>query len=567
MRRDPADADANAMMAYVLSRQGRPAQAAFYGERALLRRPGDPNILNNLGSNMLALGDTARALQYYERALEADPQHVSALVGITDALLQEFRVVEALRRATEGLERLGDDPRLIANQTAALSHLGRAREAVRILREAIRRHPHDVTLAAALAWAMNYADGMDRQEHAQAHRRCAFLIEREFVPLPARPADDPHRRLRVGIMSCDLRYHAVAFFAEPFFRLGEGFETWTYFTGLPEGEATERFRRLADHWRDVPHLRPTALARQIREDRIDVLVDLAGLTQGHRLSVLCQKPAPVQVTAVGYPGTTGLTTMDWRLADRTTDPPELKPEQYGTERLWYLEPCCLAYRPMVEPADDPAEPANEMDRPVVFGSFNALAKVDDETIRMWARVLEATPGARLMIKALALKTNEAREDLRARLRAGGVDMARVEIRAPEPDSARHLAAYRGVDVALDTYPYNGTTTTCEALWMGVPTVTRAGDRTSSRMGASLLRTVGLEDLIAEDADQYVRIAAELARAAARRRALRTTLRRRLLDSPLGDVEGMGRRLGEALREMWRRACTGVPPPGPKPASL
>lgn len=291
----------------------------------------------------------------------------------------------------------------------------------------------------------------------------------------------------------------------------------------------------------------------IRLDGIDVLVDLSGHTVGNRLPVFARKPAPVQVTYLGYPNTTGLDAMDYRVTDALTDPPGWG-EHIHSEELIRLEEGFLCYQPLQSCPDIRGHAASESGEGVVFGSFNELLKVTADTVAAWCEILERVPGSRLTIKGTTLGDEGTRKRVLDRFSERGVDAARVHLVGRTPTLEEHLALYNDIDVALDTFPYNGTTTTCEALWMGVPVVTQFGRLHASRVGLSLLTQLGLDDLVTESAEAYVERAVALAGDEARRRALRGELRDRMRGSSLMDAERFTRKLEAAYRDMWSRAC-------------
>lgn len=296
------------------------------------------------------------------------------------------------------------------------------------------------------------------------------------------------------------------------------------------------------------------LAQTITEDRIDILIDLAGHTGG-RMPLFARKPAPVQAAWLGYPASTGLSAMDYRITDGNADPAGY--DELNSERLVRLPGSYFCYRPPNE-SPQPAPPPALERACITFGSFNNISKLSPSTIRLWSRVLREVPGSRLLLKAEALAEHSARRRILERFGDAGIDAARLDMRSWESNTAGHLAAYAGVDIALDTGPYNGATTTCEALWMGVPVVTLAGDRSESRMGASILSAAGCRDWIADGADEYVAIAGRLAAAPDALHALRAGMRERLRASPLLDGEGFTRGLETAYRRMWQEWCRTSP---------
>jgi len=305
--------------------------------------------------------------------------------------------------------------------------------------------------------------------------------------------------------------------------------------------------------REILHVPDERVADWIRQDQIDILVDLSGHTSGERLRVFARKPAPVQVTALGYPGTTGLTAMDWRLTDEWTDPPG-KHDRFYAEKLYRLSPSAWCYDP---PTDAPAVAERPGDAPIVFGSFNNHAKISATTLDLWAAILRENPSSRLLMKSGGLMEPLVVRETRRIFERLGIDPERLDLRGNTDKRQAHLQMYSEVDIALDTYPYNGTTTICEALWMGVPVVSLVGSDHLSRVGLSLLSNVGLGELAVASQEKYIRAALDLAGDRSGLAKLRSTLRQRMRASPLMDATGYARRVERAYRTMWHAWCDGV----------
>jgi protein O-GlcNAc transferase len=315
---------------------------------------------------------------------------------------------------------------------------------------------------------------------------------------------------------------------------------------------TGDLRRLADRWLVTVGLSDDELAERIRADGIDILVDLAGHTANNRLRLFARKPAPVQVTWLGYPNTTGLEAIDCRLVDAVTDPVG-EADAWASETLVRLEGGFLCYGALKD-APEPTVPRCLKTGTVTFGSFNNPAKLSAATLEIWAKLLSRLPHARLLLKGEPFADEATRALFLARLGERGVAAERVELVAWLPNATAHLAFYHQVDIALDPFPYNGTTTTCEALWMGVPVVTLRGDRHAGRVGASLLTQIGLTDLIANSVEEYLEIAVALARNPERLSDLRRVLRSRMAASPLCDGPAFARKMESAFRTMWQYWC-------------
>lgn len=551
----PGDAPGNSLASFVLLSLGEPDRALYYAERAAREAPRDARFRINVGNALAQLGRFTEAERVFREALALDPGLSEAGAGLSHALLTQRRWFDAREVARAALGYDPENAKLLGNYVACVGALGRPREAVRLLRGAVARASQDLDLLSTLANATSYAGALSPEEVFAAHRSFGEALER--LPAPAPPPfanpPDPDRRLRVGLLSPDLRAHAVAFFIEPAVeRLErERFEVVCYHASAAEDGVSARLRAKSDAWRAVARLSAGDLASLIRKDGVDVLIDLAGHTAGNRLVALQLRPAPVQATYLGYHNTTGMRAVDWRIVDSVTDPVGAEP--FSVERLRRLDPCFLCYRPPSGFGPPTPLPA-QRNGFVTVGAFNSISKLDDDVAALWARVLDAIPSARLVLMHNALLQPEARDEVRDRLVDAGADAARLEARAPTSGPAELFDAWDGIDFALDTFPFNGATTTCEGAYRGVPTVTMLGDRSASRVGASINRALGLDDLVADSPEHYVRIAAGLAADLPRLAAIRASLPARLASGPLGDEAAFARRFGEAIRAMWRDWC-------------
>jgi protein O-GlcNAc transferase len=363
---------------------------------------------------------------------------------------------------------------------------------------------------------------------------------------------DAERRLRVGFVSCDFNRHPVGWFALPLFeRLDRSrVEVFCYSTATrPADDVTAKLRAAADAWRDSGALTDYALAGLIRADAIDILVDLTGHVGVLRLGVFAQQAAPVQASWLGWLGSTGLTRIQYRLTDARADPPGAA-DRLHTETLVRVPHSLWCYRPVHAQAHATERPGARTGH-VTFGSFNHAPKISATARRLWAEILQRAPGARLLI--VGFPEGRARRDLLREFADAGVDASRLTV-LPRVSFGEYLRQFDAVDLALDSTPYGGGTTTFDALWMGVPVLTLGGERSAGRSSASILGALGLDEWVAATPDDYVRLALARAGDGARLAELRTTLRARLRDSPLMDEAGFARDMEAAYRAMWRTWC-------------
>src|SRR5439155_7589787 len=365
---------------------------------------------------------------------------------------------------------------------------------------------------------------------------------------------DPDRRLRIGLLSPDFRTHSVAYFLEPILAAHEraSFEFICYAELAHPDATSQRLQQQSEGWRSTAGVADAALAQQIRADAIDILIDLAGHTASTRIAVCAHQPAPVQMSYLGYPFSTGLETIDYRITDGYADPPGSS-EQFYVERLLRLPRTAWCYRPP-EPTPQVSESPSTRHGFVTFGSFNNLAKLSHGVLDTWSRVLEAVPNSRLILKSAGIGDPMTQTRVLESFAAHGVGAGRLLLKAYENSLFDHFARYNDIDIALDSFPYNGTTTTCEAMWMGVPVIGLAGEIHLSRVGVSLLSNVGLAELVAANREDYVRVASELAGDTTRLRTLRSELRPRMAGSPLRDESGFTRAFEAALRNAWHQWC-------------
>ena len=465
---------------------------------------------------------------------------------------------EAIRRYRRVIDsdRIPADsyPELANNVGLSLQSVGRPREAEQWFRRAIAQRPDFIAAHSNLLLCLNYS-AHEPDEVFEEHRRWARQQSSRIERMPPRPLDaaqgDAERRLRLGYVTPELKGHSVSYFVRPLLEAHDRscVEVTTYTNQWRSRGAGAGLAHSADRWRDTTELRDDEFAALIREDQIDILVDLAGHTAHHRLGVFARKPAPVQVTYCGYANTTALPEIDYRIVDQWTDPPGGM-EHLHTEQLVRLRGGFNCYGPRPD-APEPGETPCLQNGYVTFGTFNHLPKVTPEGIEAWARILRSMPDARFVMKNMAFKDDAVRARVLGEFAGHDIDCERIELIAWTASYEEHLALYAKVDIALDTFPYAGTTTTCEAMWMGLPFVTLAGRTHVGRVGVSLLHAIGLDELVARDVDEYAEIVLSLARDRSRLTALRRGMRSRMAASPLCDGARIAREMEDAYRVMWR----------------
>jgi predicted O-linked N-acetylglucosamine transferase (SPINDLY family) len=552
---DGADVEVMRRFALLALDVGQPDAAVELLTRAASLDAAPVEVGNNLGVALLRAGRVNDAIAAWRTVLASHPDDAAASANLGRALLEHGGDVgDALRHLARAADGRPDDAATMNLLGFAQLRVGMVGEGIASLRRAVASEPDRAATRSDLLVALHYDPAIDPQQLFDEHVEWARHVRRS--PRAPHVNDrDPGRRLRIGYVSGDFRRHAAESFIRPVLAAHdhERFEVICYHTHHQHDDATARLRGMADGWRDVSARGDDALERLIRDDRIDILVDLSGHTAGNRLAVFARKPAPVQATWLGYWDTTGLSELDYRITDAVADPPG--EARRHTEELVRLPGgfSCFAPPDELPPVQD--EPPCVRNGFVTFGSLHALPKLNDDVLDLWSELLRGTPNARLLICRQELR-GDTRERLRDRLTTRGVPADRLELRHEIPTGGSWLSVYNDIDVALDVFPWNGHTTCCEALFMGVPVVTLAGRTCAGRMVASVLSHAGLSDWVASSPAAYVAIAQRLARENPRRK-----LRDRVAHSRLGDGNAAAREVEQAYRQMWHRYCV-----FPKPRS-
>jgi predicted O-linked N-acetylglucosamine transferase (SPINDLY family) len=531
---------------------GQPEEALKSLEKYVELEPFSAIAHESLGEYISTIKSFVEAESHFRKAIELDPNLAIAWSNLGLSLLEQpGRISEGLDCFDKALQ---VDPFLVKASSAralGLQRLYKAEESLDLYNSILWMEPQNTNVLSARNMLLNYLPGQTRESIFESHKEMAEACPKDEFQIFFNPKE-PGKKLRVGFVSPDFRHHAVAFFILPLLsNLDKSqFYTILYHSHHTEDAVSALLKGQADKWINLNGIEDDAAANLIQRDSPDILIDLAGHSAMNRLPLLARGLAPVQITYLGYPNTTGIPAISHRLVDEITDPIG-EADALATEKLIRFSPCAWAYSP-VQNAPSPRMP--EEGSPITFGSFNNFLKVTDDTLRVWKKILDRTPNSRLLIKSLFLDDPEVLKNVRARLAAAGLSEDRVEIVAFMPSTEDHLLAFHRVDVALDTFPYNGTTTTCEALWMGVPVVSLIGDRHAARVGLSLLTAVGHPDWATETEEAYVDTAVSLAENRELRVRLRNSLRTEMAASILCDHSGQAARFEAALRQAWAEWC-------------
>ena len=550
---EAAFAEANA-----LKEQGLLEAAVGKYQEALQHFSGHYKAANNLGTTLHSLRRFEEAIQAQELALQTKPDHASAHYNLGNIYKTLSQFEQAIQCYLKALKHMPELIEAYANLGTCYYYLGMLEQAEVSLQEALIRAPQLAEAKGNLGKVLLARGDVEQgisllgQAHALApkHQNVSDawlfaslysptlsteeLFARHILESETTAAAVAKRAInkvsRIGLVSADFREHSVAYFVQALLKLGElgQIEVCCYSDCLQEDSMSRELKTLSSHWLSTGTWSNERLIDQVQADQIDILFDLGGHTDNNRLEVFKEKPAPVQISYIGYPFSTGIASIDYKLVDEVTDP--TGSEHYYREELLRLPRCFLCYTP---PSEDIALEMIDESEGVVFGSFHNLSKVNDVVIELWARILQALPSSKLLLKGLSTGDKKSQEFILQALKCYEIEKDRIIFEKHYSSRSDHLRCYDRVDMALDTFPYNGTTTTCEALWMGVPVLTLLGESHRARVGASLLKAAGLDHMIAETPDEYL----EQACAASKRKVeQREELRQQLLNSTLCDTE-------------------------------
>lgn len=549
VRLNPDHADAQFCLGNLFQVLRRPNESIAAYRHAIAIRPDFAQAHSNLGVILQDVGEAELAIASFCTAIQHEPTHAEAHNNLGHALQAQGRLSQAAASFSVAIHFRPDFPEAWSNLGNAFKEQGQPGKAFAAYRMALAHRPGYAAAHSNLLMAQHYA--------AECGNADVLAAARDWAARHGGPAEHrlfavprtPERPLRVGYVSGDFNSHPVGYFLENVLAAHDRsrVEVVGYANNSRRDGLTERLRARMDGWHEIVGAGDDAVEELVRRDGIDVLVDLSGHTAGNRLLLFARRVAPVQVSWLGYFGTTGLRTIDWILADRHVVPPG--EERYFTESVWRLPGSYLCFTP---PTDDVpvGPPPLFATNSITFGCFNNRAKISPATVALWAQLLKALPHARLLLKARQFGDAGVRQVLRDQFAAHGVGTNRLRMEGASPRS-EYLSAYGRIDVALDPTPFGGGTTTAESLWMGVPVVTLRGDRWVGRIGASFLETVGLADrLVADSPADYIAKVTALVDDAAGLADLRWTLRSRLTRSPLCDAPAFTRALEHAYQSMW-----------------
>ncbi len=547
----PASAEYQMNLGIALRQKWRLDDAIAAYRRAIALKPQYPEAHNNLGNALTCQGKLEEAIACYESAIRLRPEYIDALGNLGFALKDMGKLDEALSACEKVIALNPNSAAAHSNLANVLKDQGRVDEALISYDRAIALNPADAGVASSRLYLLHFHPGYDSHaiycEHRKWNDRYARPLRVTAQPHPN--VRDPARRLKIGYVSPDFGLHPVGRFLLPLLKNHDraAFEIFCYSDVRTPDAMTDRLRGASDHWQSILGLSDEVAAQRVRQDEIDILVDLTMHTANSRLLAFARRPAPVQATWLAYCSTTGMDAIDYRFTDAYLDPPGTGDEHYSEQSIRLRSYWC--YDPGV-PTPDVEPPPSLASGNVMFGCLNNFAKVSPGALLLWSRILREVPDSRLLLHA---REGNHRQRLRDVLEQQGVDPAKVTFEGPIPMD-EYFNLYRRIDIALDPIPYAGGTTTCDALWMGVPVVTLAGKTAVSRAGASILGNAGLAELVAHSEEQYIAIAKRLASDLPALERFRAESRGRLRATPLMDAPGFARDMELAYRRIWKDWC-------------
>ncbi|MES2949207.1 MAG: tetratricopeptide repeat protein [Pseudomonadota bacterium] len=555
IRLKPDYAIAHNNLGMALRKQGKRDASRQCFQKAIQVSPGYADAHYNLALEFRAIGQLLAAIEEYKKATSLQPKYADAWYALGNAYYFLSRIEEAGHAYTRALQIRPDDTKSLTNMGSVHMLMGRLHSGIACFQQAISIDPQATGTRSNLIMAASYSS-----DDPATTYRLGLEWDRSFV-LPNRHAEaftnvvDPERRLRVGYVSADLRRHAAAYWIEPLLEAHRhtDFEVYCYFNSDQPDDVTDRLRSYADHWVPCEGMSDDALAERVRRDEIDILVDFSGHTDQNRLPVFARQPAPLQVSWFGFPVTTGLKAIHYRLTDDVLDPLVRGNEHYS-ETLLRFDRFYAAYKP--EPST-PIPGKGPVDKRgfITFASFNSYVKVTPEMLNLWGHLLKRVPNSRLLLQASGLGGPELAADIRSVFADLGIAATRIDIRG-WTGLDEYLQLGQEVDIALDPYPFNGGVTTCHALWMGLPVVTLCGESAASRVGRSILSRMELSELVAESPNEYVEIAVALAKDLGKLAELRASLRERMGAAGLLDGQALAQQAEATYRKVWQTWCKG-----------
>jgi len=554
LQHDPANDNALNLLGVLNHSRGKHKLAVRQIKKAISLDPDSFEFHYNLGRVFDSAKQYNEAIEHYNKAIEINPDDLNAIINLGRIYYLQNKHAEAISLFQRALTMEPNNGSIHGHLSGCYRRLGLISESVKHAELGIQLDPGiDLPVLYSnflltLHYSIEHTTETIYQAHLGFQQRIADTLC-AHIPVHNKPVTQKNK-LRIGYVSPDFKTHSVSHFIGPVLACHDPsrFEIYAYNNHDEKDKISQQLKKHIFQWRDVMNMGDEDLAKQVQDDEIDILVDLSGHTAMNRLLLFARKPAPIQITWIGYPDTTGLKTMDYRITDHYADPIG-KTEQYHTEQLVRMPECFSVYSPPEKTPPVNSLPASDTGI-VTFGTFNNLAKINSHVIDVWSMLLTAIDTSRLVIKTSALDDVATTHRIRNEFMKRGIREEQLLLLGSDASQYQHLRRYHMIDIALDTFPYNGTTTTCEALWMGLPVIVMEGKTHVSRVGVSQMNNLELTELIAKNENEYVEIATSLAGNLEQLSKLRAGLRHRLQVSPLMDAETFTRHLEDNYRALW-----------------
>jgi predicted O-linked N-acetylglucosamine transferase (SPINDLY family) len=536
----------------VLQELGQLSKAVDSYNKAIQLKPDYVQAYNNSGLALQELGQLDKALKSCEQAIQLKPDYAQAYNN-RGVVLQELEQLDkALNSYEQAIQLKPDFAEAYNNRGNALKEIGQVDEAIDSYDKAIQFKPDYAVAYSNRNFALNYSSELTQTDIFQKHLEFEKQFGRKILENKLNPLFNKRRntRLKVGYISADFNNHSVGYFFEPLLKSHDkgSIEIYCYYNNARADDTTKRLMEESEHWRSIVGMNDKDVVNLIRKDSIDILVDLVGHTANNRLTVFTYKPAPIQVTWLGYPNTTGLSAIDYRFTDDVVDPIG-RTDDLHSEKLIRLQNGFLCYQGDKLLPPNSALPCLKREH-ITFGSFNNLSKVTHQVVKIWSKILQSVPNSHLLLKSKQLSDAKTKSRYIEMFKHEGIPENRLELYSWLPGKEEHMELYNSIDIGLDPFPYNGTTTTCEALWMGVPVITMFGNLHAGRVGASIMTHANLENLIAMGTDEYVNMAVKYANNTDYLVKLRNELRSKILRSALCDNNAFAKNIEKAYQEMY-----------------
>lgn len=551
VKQHPNEIDALINLSIALLALKRPEPVIKYALHAVDLAHNNSAAHETLASAYTMLNMFDEAAKSFETALQLDSRNIGVIHNYAKLTLLKHEYDHCIELCEKALDIKPSYSPARRTLFSALIKKGHIKKSLALAESVFTQFPEEIKHNRSYLFNLNYDETSSPEKILHKHQRWGNAIsltakintKKKFSNITG------GRKIRIGYVSPDFRKHSVAYFLEPLLKHHDKneFEIFCYSNVKDNDDVTEHLKNYTDQWLDIYKLNDQQVTKQVIKDKIDILVDLAGHSKENRLNVFIEKPAPIQITYLGYPSTTGLPSMGYRLVDENTDPSNS--ENFATEKLLRIPDCFLCYSNNTE-----CEPESTKHHDsIVFGSFNNLPKINAQVIATWAEIMNQIEVSKLFLKSRSFSDNNVCEDYLSMFEKHGITRNRITMVGLIENELEHMQCYNNIDIALDTFPYNGTTTTCEALWMGVPVICFSGDRHASRVSSSLLHASGLSELVAKDRNEYIEKAVALAKDTKRLHHYRTIIRNKMLQSPLCDAKSFAKKIEHIYQNLCHPA--------------